>query len=130
MCKVGLAVGKTDSCSTRLSADEEADTQSEGASGGRDADLASAGRAATGGSSGDASRGGNSSNRASRDGSGSASHRLVDRGTAGVKFASAGGEQEAKWRQERGSTYAEAAACGLDIGLARTLSMRWTTPFL
>jgi hypothetical protein len=28
------------------------------------------------------------------------------------------------------STYAEAAACGFDIGLARTLSMRWTTPFL
>lgn len=66
-------------CSTCLSADEEADTKGEGASGSRDADLASAGRAAAGGSSGDASRGGNSSDRTSRDRGGSASHRLVDR---------------------------------------------------
>ena len=35
------------------------------------------------------------------------------------------------WVERRGvEAYAEAAACGLDIGLARTLSMRWTTPFL
>lgn len=87
---MGLAVTKKNLCSTCLSADEEADTERESASGSRDADLASAGRAAAGGSSGDASRGGNSSDRASRDGGGSASHRLVDRGTVGVKVVSAG----------------------------------------